>query len=375
METLHPGVYIEGVSGGNRPIEGARNSITAFIGVTEKGPVDHALMVASFAEFQANFGNFLRESWLACSVLLFFNNGGTHLYIARVTGHEGATPQEIDYQKAFTLLDPIIDIDLIAVPGMGTPSMVSYGSDYCQKRGDCFFIGDIGLSDNTKENAQAFIDNIKIRNSYAAIYFPWLKMKAPSGYSSEAIAVPPSGYVSAIYVRTDARAGVWKTGSFPESNINGAVGLLVNISDHEQNTLYCMGINSFRIFSDKGVVIYGIRTLTTHPGHGYKYIPVRRTEIFLKQNIYNGISWAVFEPNDPSLWARIRLNINGFMMQQFRAGAFSGSTAREAFFVKCDSETTTHADIEAGIVNILIGFAPIKPSEFLILKISQITGQ
>lgn len=375
METLHPGVYIEEVSSGVRPIEGARTSTTAFIGVTEKGPVDHALMVTSFAEFKSNFGNFLRESWLAYSALQFFNNGGTRLYIARVTGHESTAPQEIDYQKAFALLDPITDINLVAVPGIGSPSMVSYGSDYCQKRGDCFFVGDMSLSDNTKENAQTFIDNIEIKSSYAAVYFPWLKMKDHSGASPEAIAVPPSGSVAGIYARIDAKRGVWKAAAGSESNINGAVGLLVNISDHEQNTFNPIGVNVIRAFPDSGIVIWGTRTLATQSDLEYRYVSVRRTAIFLEQSIYNGIHWAVFEPNDPSLWASLRLNISAFMMLQFRAGALYGHTPNEAFFVKCDSETTTHVDIEAGVVNILVGFAPLKPAEFLVLKLSQMAGQ
>jgi hypothetical protein len=138
-------------------LKGVRlTSTAAFIGVTEKGPVDHALMVTSFADFQENFGNFLRGSWLTHSALQFFNNGGTRLYIARVKGHESTAPQEIDFQKAFALLDPITDINLVAVPGIGSPSMVSYGAGYCQKREDCFFIGDMSATDITEKKAHTF---------------------------------------------------------------------------------------------------------------------------------------------------------------------------------------------------------------------------
>jgi hypothetical protein len=124
-----------------------------------------------------------------------------------------------------------------------------------------------------------------------------------------------------------------------------------------------------------GFVIWVARTLATQSNPEYRYVPVRRTAIFLEQSIYNGIQWAVFEPNDEDLWASLRLNINAFMLLQFRNGAFQGRTPNDAFFVKCDNQTTTQADIDAGIVNILVGFAPLKPAEFVVLKLTQKTGQ
>lgn len=372
---LYPGVYIEEISNGVAPIEGVGTSTAAFIGETEKGLADRALMVTSFAEFQANFGNSLRESWLSYSVSQFFNNGGTRLYIARVTGHASTVPQEIDYQKAFSLLDSITDINLVAVPGVGSPSMVSYGADYCQKRRDCFFIGDMSLSDNTVEKAQTFIDDIETRSSYAAVYFPWLKMKDPSGVSSDLIAVPPSGSVAGIYGRIDAAQGVWKAAAGGRSNINGAVGLWVDASDRMRSTLNPIGGNAIRAFPGSGVVIWGAQTLDTQSNLVYRYVPVRRTAIYIEQSIYNAIQWAVFEPNDANLWASLRRTIGAFMNAQWRAGAFSGDTPKSAFFVKCGKETTTYADIEAGIINIEVGFAPLKPAEFLVLKLSQKTGQ
>ncbi|MFQ5677471.1 MAG: phage tail sheath family protein, partial [bacterium] len=282
---------------------------------------------------------------------------------------------ESDYRRAFALLDPILDINLVAVPGMGSPYMVSFGADYCQKRGDCFFIGDMSLSDNTPKKAQIFIDNIEIKSSYAAVYFPWLKIKDPNGGSSRPITVPPSGSIAGIYARSDVRRGVWKAPAGRESNINGAVGLLANISDDEQNTLNSIGVNVIRDFPNIGIIVWGSRTLATQSDLEYRYVPVRRTAIFLEQSISGGIDWAVFEPNDASLWAKLRHLISTFMMHLFRAGALCGNTADEAFFVKCDSETTTEVDIAAGVVNILIGFAPLKPGEFSLLKLSQKAGQ
>ena len=288
-------------------------------------------------------------------------------------GSDGAQPGDVDYQKAFALLDPLRDINILAVPGIS--SLVSYGANYCQQRGDCFFVGDLNVIDDTKEEAQAFVNNLPVKSSYAAVYFPWVRTTDPSGASSEPIALPPSGYVAGMYARIDARRGVWKAPAGTEANLGGALGLTADISDAEQDTLNPIGVNVVRAFPATGIVLWGARTLATRSDPEYRYIPVRRTAIFLEQSIYNGIQWAVFEPNDETLWSSLRLNIGAFMMLQFRAGAFQGRSAAEAFFVQCDNKTTTQADIDAGIVNILVGFAPLKPAEFVVLRLTQKSGQ
>ncbi|HEV2708108.1 MAG TPA: phage tail sheath subtilisin-like domain-containing protein [Pyrinomonadaceae bacterium] len=292
--------------------------------------------------------------------------------VAATAGSDGVTPQENDYQKGFALLDVVRDVNIIAVPGIGSTTMVDFGASYCDRRGDCFFIGDMSITDDTKEDAQAFVAGLQFKSSYAAVYFPWLKAIDPTGASAEPIVVPLSGYLAGLYARTDARRGVWKAPAGTEANVAGAVGLLKDITDAEQDTLNPIGANVIRTFPASGMVVWGARTLG---GAEWRYIPVRRTAIFLEQSIYNGIQWAVFEPNDEGLWSSLRLNINAFMMLQFRAGAFQGRSANEAFFVQCDNKTTTQADIDAGRVNILVGFAPLKPAEFVVLRLSQKAGQ
>ena len=374
IKPLYPGVYVQEIASHFQSIDGVGTSTAAFIGETEKGPDDHAVMVTNVEAFQAKYGAFLASNRLAHSALLFFKNGGTHLYIARVSAAANTTPQENDYRNAFSLLDPIPTVNLVAVPGIGSPSMLSFGADYCRQRGDCFFIGDMDLTDNSKEAAQTFINQVTVKSSHAAVYFPWLMIADPGGSSSGSIAVPPSGAVAGIFARIDAARGVWKAAAGMNANIRGAVGLSVNISDHEQGELNPLGVNIIRDFQARGMVVWGARTLAARSAPEYRYVPVRRTAIFLSQSIYNGIQWAVFEPNDKNLWACLRLTIEAFMQTQFRAGAFQGSSARDAFFVKCDSETTTQADIDAGIVNILVGFAPLKPAEFILLKFGQKAG-
>ncbi|MCG3114290.1 MAG: phage tail sheath subtilisin-like domain-containing protein [Candidatus Manganitrophus sp. SA1] len=623
MERLHPGVYIEEVPSGVRPIEGVSTSTAAFIGKAEKGPLDRALMVTSFIEFQATYGTFQNDSYLAHAALQFFNNGGKRLYIVRVAngavaadvaiadrkgtpaktvtifanspgawgnaldidvadgaqdsgnefkitvklngtpleihdnlsmnpdatnfvenvvtansklikavvdpandttnrgtsvsgaspattlpagnrkmvvningdgpqtitlanplttggeiataietavraliplrgstptaaftaftagfatgvytltsgaggkrssvqvtnapsengatllklgrnnggveqagaailrpavgtnyhvgdaavagnvisatlGSDGVTPQEIDYQNGFALLDVRRDVNIVAVPGIGSKTMVDFGGNYCRNRQDCFFVGDMGPADDTKEEAQAFVTGLTVKSSYAAVYFPWLKAIDPTGVSPEPILLPPSGYVSGMYARIDAKRGVWKAPAGTEANIGGAVGLTKEITDAEQDTLNPIGVNVIRVFPASGIVIWGARTVATQADPEYRYVPVRRTAIFIEQSIYNGIQWAVFEPNDEDLWASLRLNIGAFMMTLFRAGAFQGATPSQAFFVKADSQTTTQADIDAGVVNVMVGFAPLKPAEFVVIKISQKAGE
>jgi phage tail sheath protein FI len=292
-----------------------------------------------------------------------------------VFGSDGATPVAQDYKNGFSALDTIRDVNIVAVPGIGDLDVVAFGANYCALRADCFFVGDVNKTDDTVEEAQTFSNSLTVKSSYGAIYFPWLKMSDPTGQSPEPIAAPPSGFVAGMYARIDAKRGVWKAPAGTEANIGGAVGLLTDITDAQQDFLNPIGVNVLRQFPASGLVIWGARTLATKSDPEYRYVPVRRTAIYLEQSIYNGIQWAVFEPNDEDLWASLRLNIGAFMMLQFRAGAFQGKTPKDAFFVKCDETTTTQADIDAGTVNILVGFAPLKPAEFVVLRLTQIVGQ
>lgn len=279
------------------------------------------------------------------------------------------------YIAAFNVLDNREDVSLIAVPGIGSSAVTGAGMNYAANRplSDCFFIGDMRQDSDTIEEARTFRDAITPKNSYGAVYLPWLRMLDPAGQSPEPILVPPSGYVAGLYAKTDAQRGVWKAPAGTATALGGTVGLAVNFTDVQQGNLNPNNINVIRQFAASGIVLWGARTITSDPE--WTYISVRRTAIFLRVSIYNGIQWAVFEPNDEGLWASLRLNITSFMMTLFRQGAFQGSTPSQAFFVKVDGETTTQDDINLGVVNILIGFAPLKPAEFVVVKISQKAGQ
>jgi phage tail sheath protein FI len=210
----------------------------------------------------------------------------------------------------------------------------------------------------------------------AALYFPRI-LQADPALDGQIDVFPPSGAVAGTIARTDAQRGVWKAPAGIDASLNGVAGLRVEMTDPENGLLNPLGINCLRTFPIYGRVVWGSRTMrgADAAADEYKYLPVRRTALFIEESLYRGLKWVVFEPNDEALWAQIRLNVGAFMHNLFRQGAFQGTTPRDAYFVKCDRETTTQNDVNLGIVNIVVGFAPLKPAEFVIIKLQQIAGQ
>lgn len=293
-------------------------------------------------------------------------------------GSDGDLPQPLDYAKAFHWLDKKADVSLLAVPGVGASFVADSGMAYCRNRplSDCFFIADMPSYYDELDEAKQYASDIQTPNSYGAAYFPWLKMPDPTGLSPEPIAVPPSGFVAGLYAQTDARRGVWKAPAGLEAAIAGAVDVTAELTDQQQGDLNKVpkSVCVIRKFQRSGMVVWGARTLSTDPE--YKYIPVRRTAIMLRKSIYDGIQWAVFEGNDERLWSSLRLNISSFMNGLFRAGAFQGSKASDAYFVRCGlGSTMTQDDIDRGEVLVEVGFAPLKPAEFVIVRIQQKVAQ
>jgi hypothetical protein len=281
---------------------------------------------------------------------------------------------ELSFSGAFSRLDAITDFSLLAVPGEGTTAMFDLGAAYCANRPlkDVFYVGEMAAHDDTPDEAATFRKKLTTANSYGALYFPWVRALDPTGRSLDPILLPPSGHLTGLYARIDAARGVWKAPAGTEASLNGVVGLARELSDVEHGNLNVAGVAVIRRFPGAGIVSFGARTVTSDAE--WRYVPVRRTAIMLRVSIYNGIQWAVFEPNDEPLWSQLRLNVGAFMMNLFRQGAFQGASPAQAFFVKCDSETTSQIDIDAGVVNLQVGFAPLKPAEFVVVKISQKAG-
>jgi phage tail sheath protein FI len=255
-------------------------------------------------------------------------------------------------------------------------SVYSAAEAYCRER-RAFLIIDIPSTVNTVQDMKDFLDsNSGLRDSNAAIYFPRLRIADPlNQFRQREFAY--SGTIAGLYARTDNDRGVWKAPAGIDTTLRNVNELRYVLTDPENGTLNPLGINCLRTFPTIGTVSWGARTLdgADVQASEWKYLPVRRFTLFLEESLYRGTKFAVFEPNDEPLWAQIRLNLGAFMQTLFRQGAFQGQTPREAYFVKCDKETTTQDNINQGIVNILVGFAPLKPAEFVIIKISQIAGQ
>lgn len=220
------------------------------------------------------------------------------------------------------------------------------------------------------------VDSLNLRDENAAIFFPRVRMADPL-QENRLEEFAPCGVVAGVFARTDADRGVWKAPAGIEATLRGVRELSYKMTDGENGRLNPLGVNCLRNFPVVGNVLWGARTLrgADRLASEWKYIPVRRTALFIEESLYRGLQWVVFEPNDEPLWAQIRLNVGAFMHDLFRKGAFQGTSPRQAYFVKCDKETTTQNDINLGIVNIVVGFAPLKPAEFVVLKIQQMAGQ
>jgi hypothetical protein len=218
-------------------------------------------------------------------------------------------------------------------------------------------------------------NTLGVVDANGAAFFPRLRL-ADALNNGQLRTFAPSGVVAGVYANTDATRGVWKAPAGIGATLNGVQNMTYQLSDQENGALNPLGLNCFRTFPLYGPVLWGARTLVGADAmtNQWKYVPVRRVALFLEESLYRGTKWVVFEPNDEPLWAAIRLNVGSFMDSLFKKGFFQGITADQAYFVKCDDETTTQADIDLGIVNILVGFA-LKPAEFVVIQIEQLTGQ
>lgn len=284
-------------------------------------------------------------------------------------------------KKGLYALENVDIFNLLAIPDAttdaGMMSVLGEAKSYCERR-RAFLIVDVPGRYDTFEKAEAWIagaEAASLRSRNSGLFFPRLRM--PDPFNPRVTSTfPAAGALAGLFARTDAERGVWKAPAGTSAMMTGATGLSYKLTDLENGKLNQQGLNCLRTFPVYGPVNWGART-----GKGsdamadeYKYIPVRRLALFLEESLYRGTQWVVFEPNDEPLWAQIRLNLGAFMHTLFAQGAFRGRTPREAYFVKCDMETTTQNDVDLGRVNIAVGFAPLKPAEFVILQIQQIAG-
>ena len=303
---------------------------------------------------------------------------------AGANGTPGSIPSPQDYSDAFDIIDRDVDLfNLLILPranGQSDPqreALWGLAGFFCLRR-RAFLLVDPRETWQTTDNVDSEIAQLRTvvgsAKDHAAIYWPRIQIPAASGGSRP---IDPSGSMAGVMARTDSNRGVWKAPAGLEASLNNVRALERSMSDPENGIINLQAVNAIRIFPN-GIVSWGARTMDGVDNSGnddYKYVPVRRLALFIEESLYRGLKFAVFEPNDEPLWAQIRLAAGSFMNNLFRQGAFQGQKARDAYFVKVDSETTTQNDINLGIVNVIVGFAPLKPAEFVVITIQQMAGQ
>jgi phage tail sheath protein FI len=400
---LSPGVYVEEVPG-TPPIAGVGTSTAAFIGevaddVTMPPPVrfetnpdgtlkkdangnpipipytvapaKSAQLVTNFEQFKTKFGDFQTGNRiLAHAVFGFLLNGGTRCYVSRVADLDSA--EEIGDVLRELEKFKFDEIAIVAAPGALKKAVRLMVIEHCETMKDRFAVIDgqrtTDITPDAIKGPESPPDDLR-NSDFAGLYFPWIQVFDPVSKKPEFL--PPSGHIAGIYARVDAERGVHKAPA--NVSVRGALGLEYPLSKNEQDGLNPAGINVLRSFNGD-IRVWGARTLGGDANGELKYINVRRLMNFLRESIEDGTNFAVFEPNTPALWQRIIRSVTGFLTNVWRDGALFGGTPDEAFFVKCDETTNPPELRELGQVVTEIGVAIVRPAEFVIFRISQLTG-
>ncbi|HEX6364140.1 MAG TPA: phage tail sheath subtilisin-like domain-containing protein [Albitalea sp.] len=414
MAYLSPGVYVEEVPSSIKAIAGVSTSTPGFIGVIPDKihlvakdpatpgatklvdfpgagqtalPAKSARLITNWTQFTRLFGDLVGDETaaatadtgaavdaghrrLAHAVYGFFNNGGSRCFVVRITD----TADLGDALKAFAAID---EIALVAMPGATDAAARDAIVAHCESVGDRFAIldGPASASDLTTLTKIPADGGIAPKNTnFAAWYFPWIKVFDPGAKlqgGDGTVEVPPSGHLAGIYARVDTERGVHKAPA--NEAIRGALDVSQPLSKADQDGLNPKGVNCIRVLNSN-IFVWGARTVGGDANADLKYVNVRRTLLFLRESIDEGTQWVVFEPNTPALWQKITRNITAFLTVVWRAGALFGTTAQEAFYVKCDAETNPPELRELGQVVTEIGVAIVRPAEFVIFRISQFSA-
>ena len=363
-------------------IAGASTTITAFVGPTISGPVvTPPALLRSFADFERIYGGtddlgFAPHlNHIAHGARAFFAEGGTRLYVARVSARNA--PTLAGYRKALKLLAALPDISIIAAPGhTAFPATMAQGiaqqlvahAEQLRYR--------IAVLDTPPGQAPADAKAYKgnFDSKFAALYYPWVVAANPgfkpaNPASTPEVTLPPSAFLCGIYARTDDTRGVYKSPA--NVPVQSALRLERALSANDQDMLNPLGINCLRSFAGQGNLVWGARTTSSDPE--WRYVSVTRYLAYLEHSIDLGTQWAVFKPNGEPLWADIRASVSNFLLNEWRQGAIQGSKPEQAFSVKCDRTTMTQNDLDNGWLICLVGVAALRPAEFLLFRIGQKT--
>jgi len=432
-----PGVYVEEVDRGAKPIQAVGTSIAAFVGVTaeasrkaldpetgERIPIASCLNVATlvtnWTQFTDTFGGFIQGAFLPDAVYGYFANGGGPCYVVSIRalnemaaekaasrsrsaakkkeeGAEGeAAPApapaagpltavdfigDVAERSGINGLEALDDVSLILCPDL----MAGYdGSNnakemvkqvqtamitHCENLKYRFALLDTPPGLNAQQ-AKEWRNYVNFDSSYAAMYYPWIEVADLSDSPQTSKMIPPSGHMVGIYNRADSERGVHKAPA--NEVVLGATNLEITLTKGEQDTLNPIGVNCIRAFPGRGIRVWGARTLSSDGS--WRYINVRRLFIMVGASLEANMGWVVFEPNDSTLWAKVRRDVTSFLRLVWRSGALFGSTPEQAFYVKCDEELNPSEVRDLGQLIIEIGLAPVKPAEFVIFRLSQWAG-
>lgn len=392
---LSPGVYVEEISTGARPIEAVGTSTAGFVGVAPniKAYENELRWVNNWSQFVRDFvGESSNSTPLSNAVHGFFLNGGSRCCIVNV-GKGSLIGPARGRRKGLDLLEETDEVAIVAAPGYTDAASLDALLSHCEDRKNRVAILDgpataVNIEALTKvatasaapaaaaagagpaSPADAGLRPRQSDSGFGAFYFPWITIRDPLN-PTELIDVAPSGHIAGIYARTDATRGVHKAPA--NEIIRGAVNVTQRITREEQGALNPSGVNCIRLFPNEGIRVYGARTVAPSNSE-YRYLNVRRLLNQIEESIARNTGWVVFEPNDRPLWKSIIRDVSAFLMLLWRQGALMGRTPEEAFFVKCDDETNPPEVIDAGQVITVIGVAPVKPAEFVIFRIGQGTG-
>jgi phage tail sheath protein FI len=372
-----PGVYIQKMDTKNKTIVGVSTSTALLIGTLPKGRQYTTTNIRSLQELERIF-NGLKTNNLAFLVAKqFFENGGKNLWFIS-TGirlSRAATP----FLKGLSLLSRIPFFNMLMIPettllpDREAAKVFQAAVPLIEKHRAVYLLDppqQDALRQTVKDLAAWFRAQVGIRHPNVVLYFPRVQVRSRVA-SPPTVTIPVSGSMAGLFARLDGIRGVWKAPAGTEAKLQGVVGLVQLLTSRDIDLLTSANINALKQIPSSAFVAWGARTLSSDPE--WKYLPVRRTALFIESSIQQGTKWAVLEPNDEPLWAQIRRSAEIFMEALFRQGAFQGARAQDAYFVKCGRETTTIANQAAGIVRLMVGFAPLKPAEFVILKIQQKT--
>ncbi|MGO9270172.1 MAG: phage tail sheath family protein [Terriglobia bacterium] len=396
---LTPGVYVEEVAAGPRPIQAVGTSTAAFVGVAPGADarLNEAVAINSWGQFLKEFvPQGAASTSLSNAVFGFFQNGGRRCYCVNVGKDQpiaGGGPE----RKGVDVLEEIDEVNIVAAPGYTNIGDYEALLTHCEKLKNRVAVLDApedvrnvdlltqvgtapsppkpggGVGDEKGAAPAAKAQGLRPRVSdrgYGAFYFPWITVRDPLAPKT-LVDVPPSGHLAGIYARTDAMRGVHKAPA--NESIRGALNITYRLTDAEQGALNQNGVNCLRFFPREGILVWGARTVADGASE-WRYLNVRRLFNMIEESIARATRWVVFEPNDMALWKAIRRDISAFLTLVWRDGALMGATPEQAFFVQCDAETNPPEVIDAGQVVTLIGLAPVKPAEFIIFRIGQHAG-